>query len=91
MITAKVEEAPSAPIENVESTTPEASTPVTDESSADVQPGEGISHVVQEGEDVTGLAIKFSTDPAIIRQLNNLSDTDEKLTPGQIIKIPAGE
>ena len=91
VITAKVEEAPSAPIENVESTTPEASTLVTDESSADVQPGEGISHVVQEGEDITGLAIKFSTDPASIRQLNNLNETDEQLTPGQIIKIPAGE
>ena len=50
---------------------------------------DGDSYQVQEGEDVLNLSIRFSLNPSEIRELNNLSPTDE-LKEGQIIKLPAG-
>ena len=47
-----------------------------------------ITYVVQEGEDIAGVAVTFSVDSSVIRELNNLGP-DEQLKPGQIIKIPA--
>ena len=49
---------------------------------------EGVTHIVQEGEDITGLSIRFSVSPAEIRQLNNLGENDE-LKAGQVLKLPA--
>ena len=49
---------------------------------------EFVTHVVQEGEDITGLSIRFSLSPAEIRELNNLGENDE-LKPGQALKLPA--
>lgn len=46
------------------------------------------SYVVQEGDDMTGVSIRWGVSAAEIRELNNLSDTDQ-LVPGQIIKLPA--
>ena len=50
---------------------------------------DGDSYQVQEGEDVLNLSIRFSLNPSEIRELNNLSPTDE-LKEGQSIKLPAG-
>jgi len=49
---------------------------------------DSVTHVVQEGEDITGLSIRFSLSPAEIRELNNLGENDE-LKPGQVLKLPA--
>ena len=48
----------------------------------------GQTYVVQEGDDMTGVSIRFCVSASAIRELNNLSD-DAQLTPGQIIKLPA--
>ena len=47
-----------------------------------------MTHIVLEGEDITGLSIRFSVSPAEIRQLNNLGENDE-LKAGQVLKLPA--
>ena len=46
------------------------------------------TYVVQEGDDMTGVSIRWGVSAAEIRELNNLSDGDQ-LVPGQIIKLPA--
>ncbi len=46
------------------------------------------TYVVQEGDDMTGVSIRWGVSAAEIRELNNLGDTDQ-LKPGQIIKLPA--
>ena len=46
------------------------------------------TYVVQEGDDITGVSIRFGVSAAVIRELNNLGDNDQ-LVPGQIIKLPA--
>lgn len=49
---------------------------------------EGVTHIVEDGEDITSISIHYSVDPAEIRQLNNLREGDE-LKAGQVIKLPA--
>ena len=46
------------------------------------------SYIVQEGDDITGVSIRFGVSAAVIRELNNLGEKDQ-LVPGQIIKLPA--
>ena len=46
------------------------------------------TYVVQEGDDITGVSIRWGVSAAEIRELNNLADGDQ-LVPGQIIKLPA--
>ena len=46
------------------------------------------TYVVQEGDDITGVAIDFGVTAATIRDLNNLAE-DAQLVPGQVIKLPA--
>lgn len=65
--------------------TPVAETPAP----AVADDADSVSYQVQEGEDVLNLSIRFSLNPSEIRELNNLSPTDE-LKEGQIIKLPAG-
>lgn len=66
--------APSAPEPAVEET------PVQDA---------GIDYVVQDGEDVLGLSIRFNLNPTEIREMNNLGEGDE-LKAGQVLRLPAG-
>lgn len=47
-----------------------------------------MTYVVQEGDDMAGVSISWGVSAADIRQLNNMAEGD-KLTPGQIIKLPA--
>lgn len=46
------------------------------------------TYVVQEGDDMIGVAIRWGVTAAEVRELNNLTESD-KLVPGQIIKLPA--
>ena len=46
------------------------------------------TYVVQEGDDMTGVSIRWGVSAAEIRELNNMADGDQ-LVPGQIIKLPA--
>ena len=46
------------------------------------------TYVVQEGDDMTGVSIRWGVPAAQIRELNNLAEGDQ-LVPGQIIKLPA--
>lgn len=50
--------------------------------------GAGVVYEVQDGEDITGLAIRFSMDPSEIRSMNNLGENDE-IKAGQKIRLPA--
>ena len=43
---------------------------------------------VQEGDDMTGVSIRWGVSAAEIRELNNFGENDQ-LKPGQIIKLPA--
>ena len=44
--------------------------------------------MVQEGDDLTSITIRFGVSAAEIRELNNLP-ADAQLKPGQVIKLPA--
>ena len=46
------------------------------------------TYVVQEGDDMTGVSIRFGVSAADIRELNNFDDAYQ-LKPGQAIKLPA--
>lgn len=59
---------------------PEAPAPVTETPTQ--------AYTVQEGDDMTGVSIRFCVSAAEIRELNNLPE-DAQLTPGQVIKLPA--
>ena len=46
------------------------------------------TYTVQEGDDLTDVSIRFGVSAAAVRELNNLGESD-KLTAGQILKLPA--
>ena len=58
-----------------------------DAAQKDAAPG-FTTFVVQEGDDLTSITIRFGVSAAEIRELNNLPD-DAQLKPGQVIKLPA--
>ena len=74
----------------------EAAAPVTEaaekaekaEKTEEKPAAETKTYAVQEGDDVTGVAIRWGVSSAQIRELNNLSENDN-LVPGQVIKLPA--
>ena len=49
-----------------------------------------VPYVVQEGEDITAIVVKFGVSASEIRELNNLGEGDT-LKAGQTIKLPAEE
>ena len=59
-----------------------------DAESAKVESAAAATYVVQEGDDMTGVSIRWGVPAAEIRELNNLGEGDQ-LVPGQIIKLPA--
>jgi len=69
-----------------EQTVPEVKTPT--ESSAKSAAQATTTYVVQEGEDLTRLAIDFGVSTSVIRELNNLGENDT-IKPGQVLKLPA--
>ena len=50
--------------------------------------GATMTYVVQEGDDMTGVSIRWGVSAADIRELNNMGESDT-LRPGQVIKLPA--
>lgn len=48
----------------------------------------GGTYIVQDGDDMTGVSIRWGVSAAAIRELNNLPD-DAQLMPGQVLKLPA--
>ena len=46
------------------------------------------TYVVQEGDDLTGVSIRWGVSAAEIRAMNNLGESDQ-IKPGQILKLPA--
>ena len=55
---------------------------------AEAAPAATATYVVQEGDDMTGVSIRWGISAAAIRELNNLGENDQ-LKPGQVIKLPA--
>lgn len=47
-----------------------------------------MTYLVQEGDDMTGVSIRWGVSAADIRELNNMAEGDQ-LVPGQVIKLPA--
>ena len=59
------------------------------DAAADAAPAPATTtYVVQEGDDITAVSIRWGVSAADIRELNNLGDSDQ-LKPGQILKLPA--
>ena len=95
----KVEEAaPAAPAPVAETAAPaaeeksaESAAPVAaaaEAAPAQAEAAASTTYVVQEGDDMTGVSIRWGVSAAQLRELNNLAEGDQ-LVPGQIIKLPA--
>lgn len=83
---APAEANPAAPV-----ATPAEAAPVAAPAPAEAAtpaPAAGATYVVHEGDDMTGVSIRWGVSAAAIRELNNLPD-DAQLVPGQILKLPA--
>ncbi len=78
----------SAPVVAEPAPAPEASVAPLSEAAAKPAAEEGVTYVVKEGEDLIDLSARFSLSPSEIRSLNNLGE-DDKLVPGQVLKLPA--
>lgn len=46
------------------------------------------TYMIQEGDDMIGVSLRWGVTAAEIRELNNMSEND-KLVPGQVIRLPA--
>jgi len=79
--------APVPVAEEKKSETPAAETPTPAPAPAPAAPAT-MTYVVKEGDDMTGVSIRWGVSAAEIRELNNLGENDQ-LVPGQIIKLPA--
>jgi LysM repeat protein len=66
---------------------PQSPAPVTQEG-ASSKAEATFNYTVSEGEDITGVTIRWGVSAAKIRELNNLAE-DAQLKPGQVIKLPA--
>ena len=78
----------SAPAAETSAPATEASAPAAAPAGEAAAPVATTTYVVQEGDDMTGVSIRWGVSAAEIRELNNLSENDQ-LVPGQIIKLPA--
>ena len=84
----KPAEAAAAPAETAKDAAPVAEAEKSAEEPAKAEAAATTTYVVQEGDDMTGVSIRWGVSAAEIRELNNLAETDQ-LVPGQIIKLPA--
>ena len=90
-VAAPVAAAPAAPVAEEASAVPAASAADAAEAAAPAAAASAAApatYVVQEGDDMTGVSIRWGVSAAEIRELNNLGEKDQ-LVPGQIIKLPA--
>ena len=76
------------PAEDANATAPAAETAPAETAAAAPAAPATIEYIVQEGDDMTGVSIRFGVSAAEIRELNNLGESDQ-LKPGQVIKLPA--
>jgi LysM repeat protein len=82
-----------APVAPVEIPTPELAPvappmpPVIDKSAKPKQTSTGTPYIVQEGEDLYDVAVRWGVSTADLKKLNNLES--DKLSPGQSLTIPA--
>jgi LysM repeat protein len=47
-----------------------------------------LTHTVKDGEDIVSIAILYGISPSVVKDLNDLKNTDP-LTVGQVLKLPA--
>lgn len=86
--------APAAEVKPAETAAPDAApaatetAPVEEKKVESAAPAASTTYVVQEGDDMTGVSIRWGVSAAQIREINNLAEGDQ-LVPGQIIKLPA--
>ena len=90
--TAVKEEAPAVPAtvvegKNVEKVAAPQPAPAVQDAAAP-KSETTFNYTVSEGEDITGVTIRWGVSAAKIRELNNLAE-DAQLKPGQVIKLPA--
>ena len=84
-----VETAPAeTSVETAPAETSATTAPAETKSATDATAPATTTYVVQQGDDMTGVSIRWGVSAADIRELNNLGDKDQ-LVPGQIIKLPA--
>ena len=84
----KQAEAAVAPVAEPAPDAPVAEAVATADKPETAAPAPATTYVVQEGDDMTGVSIRWGVSAAEIRELNNLAEGDQ-LVPGQIIKLPA--
>ena len=84
----KPAEAAAAPAEAAKDAAPAAEAEKAVAAPAKAEAAATTTYVVQEGDDMTGVSIRWGVSAAEIRELNNLGENDQ-LVPGQIIKLPA--
>ena len=77
-----------APVETAKDAAPVAAEAEKAAAPAKAEAAATTTYVVQEGDDMTGVSIRWGVSAAEIRELNNLGENDQ-LVPGQIIKLPA--
>ena len=85
---AAAESVPAAAAESVTESAADAKGDAAAAEPAKDEPAATTTYVVQEGDDITGVSIRWGVSAAEIRELNSLADGDQ-LVPGQIIKLPA--
>ena len=82
------EPAVAAPAEPQPAPAAEVAAPAAEQAAVPAAAPALATYVVQEGDDMTGVSIRWGVSAAEIRELNNLGDADQ-LKPGQILKLPA--
>ena len=79
--------AETAPAPAVEPAVEPSPAPAAD-AAPEAAPSATFDYTVQDGEDITGITVKFGVGASEIRSLNNLGES-AVLKPGQVIKLPA--
>ena len=79
---------PAEPVEAQPAPAAEVAAPAAEQAAVPAAAPALATYVVQEGDDMTGVSIRWGVSAAEIRELNNLGDTDQ-LKPGQLLKLPA--
>ena len=85
---AKPVEAPAAPVATESKDAAAALEQLEEKKAEKSAAAPTMTYLVQEGDDMTGVSIRWGVSAADIRELNNMAEGDQ-LVPGQVIKLPA--
>ena len=85
---AKPVEAPAAPVATESKDAAAALEQLEEKKAEKAAAAPTMTYLVQEGDDMTGVSIRWGVSAADIRELNNMAEGDQ-LVPGQVIKLPA--